>query len=179
MCINSALKNRKIYLNEDINEDSAFKVLYWLDKLETIDIKDGNKDDIEIIISSGGGCAYSTLMIISKIRSMIDSGYNIITTVQAIAFSGAFWILCAGSLRRAYKNSRIMTHNILSGTVGKHQDILDDLEEIEAIWKRLKEVVTSYTYISDEKMEEIKKCKFDWFFWGDEAIELGVVDEIL
>jgi ATP-dependent protease ClpP protease subunit len=182
MEVNSPLRDRRIFLNEEIDRDSIFKVMYWLDRIKTLDIKSGTKEPIEIILDTYGGGAYHTLALCSKIRSMIEKdGYEIITTVHTTSFSGGFWILICGSIRRALADSRIMVHNIISGSEGKHQDIIDDLEEIEKIWIKLKKLVTDFTNISDEKMEEIKKYKYDWYFWGEEAVKdnLKVVDEII
>lgn len=181
MCVNSPMRDRKIYLNEEIDRDSIFKLTYWLEKLEKHDKQKGTKEAIEIILDTYGGSAYHTLSAISAIESLKRKGYCIITTVHSTAFSGGFWILISGSKRRAYANSRIMVHNILGGTMGKHQDMIEDMEETEKIWTRLKKVVTDNTNISDEKMEEIKRCKYDWYFWGDEAMDskYKIVDEIL
>lgn len=179
MCVNSPLRDRRIFLNEEVNPDSIFKVIYWLDRISEIDKKIGNKDPIEIIIDTYGGDAYSTLALCSKMKSMINSGYEIITVVQTTAFSAGFWILSCGSKRKAYANSRIMVHASMGGIRGRHQDMIDDLEEAQEIWNRLKKITTDNTKITNKRMEELKKCKFDLYFWGDEALEYGVVDIIL
>jgi ATP-dependent protease ClpP protease subunit len=110
---------------------------------------------------------------------MIESGYEIIITVQDIAFSAAFFMLICGSKRRAYKGSRIMAHASNSIAMGRHQDIIDDLEETEAIWQKLKDITIKQTKITNEKLEELKKYKIDWYFWADEALEMGIIDEII
>jgi len=182
MEVNSPLRDRRIFLNEEIDRDSIFKVIYWLDRLKVIDENTGIKKPIEIVLDTYGGGAYHTLAVCSKIRSMIEKdGYEIITTTHTTSFSGGFWILICGSKRRALTNSRIMVHNIISGSEGKHQDMIEDLEETQAIWIRLKKLVTDFTNISDEKMEEIKRFKYDWYFWGDECIksEYKIIDEII
>jgi ATP-dependent Clp protease protease subunit len=181
MCTNSPMRDRRIFLNEEIDRDSIFKLVYWLDRLESIDKKTNTKQPIEIVIDSYGGSVYHTLSAISKIRSMVNKGYNIITTVHSIAFSGGFWILISGSERRGLINSRIMVHNIISGTQGKHQDMIDDIQEVDALWQKLKSIVVSNTNISDEKMEELKKLKCDYYFWGEEAVEdnLKVLDYLI
>jgi len=182
MRINSAIRDRRIFLCEEIDRESIFKVIYYLDRLKSIDMKSGTKEPIEIIIDSYGGNCYDTLALCSKIKSMQDNdGYKIITTVHSIAFSGGFWILICGSERRALINSRIMVHNILGGMFGKHQEMIEDLEEVQAIWSKLKELVINNTNISDSKLEEIKKMKYDWYFWGEEAVkdEFNIVDKII
>jgi len=179
MTINSPMRDRRIFLNDTIDSDSIFKANYWLDRLMSIDLKTGKKPDIEIVIDSYGGSVYSGLSIVSKIESMIKKGYNIITTVQSVAMSMGFIILIAGSTRRAYKYSRIMHHPMSSGTYGTLQDMIEDIEEAKALDKMMDEMVVSKTNILQEKLDEINKCKQNWFFSGEEALKLNVIDELL
>lgn len=179
MRLTSVLRDRRIFLCEEIDRESVFKIFYWLDRLKALDKKTNTKEPIEIILDCYGGCAYSTITLCSKIKSMIKEGYNIITTVHTVGFSGAFWILISGSERRAFSDSRLMVHNVLGGTNGKHQDMIEDLEEVEKLWNKLKEIIVENTNITDEKMDEIKKTKYDWYFWGKDALDLKIIDYLL
>jgi len=181
MRINSAMRDRRIFISEEIERDSIFKVMYWLDRLKSLDKKSNTKEPIEIILDTYGGDAYSTIALCSKIKSMIKEGYNIITTVHTTSFSGGFWILICGSERRGLPDSRIMVHSIISGTFGKHQEMIDDMEETKTMWNKLKQIVTENTNISDDRLEEIKKMKYDWYFWGSEALkdDLKVIDYLI
>lgn len=179
MKINSALRDRRIFINEDVSEESMFKACYLLDRLVELDKNDGVKRDIEIILDSYGGACYHGLSLISKMESMRDSGYKIITTVNSVAMSMGFMILLCGSDRRALKHSRIMCHQPSSATWGTLQDQQESVEETLALWIRLKDLIIKYTNITDEQLEDIKSRKYDWFMWSEEAIELGVIDKII
>ena len=54
MRINSAFR-RKIYLCEEIDRESIFKVIYYLDRLKELDAKSGTKEPIEIVLDTYGG----------------------------------------------------------------------------------------------------------------------------
>lgn len=179
--INSVLRDRKIYVAEEIDRDSMFKAVYYLDRLEALDKKrnDKKKPNIEIVIDSYGGSVYNALSLISKMESLIEKGYNIITTVTSVAMSAGSLISLCGSERRALKYSRLMFHSVAGGSGGKHQELDDDLEEISAIWKLVKEIITSKTLITDEQLEDIKYRKHDWYMWSEEALKLKVIDKIL
>lgn len=179
--INSVLRDRKIYIIEEIDRDSMFKAGYYLDRMEALDKKreDGKKPDIEIIIDSHGGAIYNALSLISKMESLIEKGYNIITTITSTAMSAGSLISICGSERQALRYSRIMFHSVAGGSGGLHQEILDDADEIEAIWKLVKKIITDKTLITEEQLEDIKYRKHDWFMWADEALELKVIDKIL
>jgi ATP-dependent Clp protease protease subunit len=156
-----------------------FKACYLLDRLEELDKRDEVKKDIEIIIDSYGGYIYHGLALISKILSLRDKGYKIITTVNSVAMSMGFMILLVGSERRGLKHSRVMCHQPNSGTWGTLQEMEESLEETTVLWNRMKELIIKHTDITDAQLEDIKLRKYDWFMWPEEALKLGVIDTII
>jgi ATP-dependent Clp protease protease subunit len=179
MKINSALRDRRIFISEEVDRESMFKACYLLDRLEELDKRDEVKKDIEIIIDSYGGYIYHGLALISKILSLRDKGYKIITTVNSVAMSMGFMILLVGSERRGLRHSRVMCHQPNSGTWGTLQEMEESLEETTVLWNRLKELIIKYTDITDSQLEDIKLRKYDWFMWPEEALKLGVIDTII
>jgi ATP-dependent Clp protease, protease subunit len=179
MKINSALRDRRIFISEEVDRESMFKACYLLDRLVELDERDGNKKDIEIIIDSYGGYIYHGLALISKIESLREVGYKIITTVNSVAMSMGFMILLVGSERRGLKHSRIMCHQPSSASWGTLQDMEESVEETVELWKRMKELIIKYTNITNEQLEDIKSRKYDWFMWSEDAVKLGVIDSII
>jgi ATP-dependent Clp protease protease subunit len=179
MKINSALRDRRIFISEEVDRESMFKACYLLDRLEELDKRDEVKKDIEIIIDSYGGYIYHGLALISKILSLRDKGYKIITTVNSVAMSMGFMILLVGSERRGLRHSRVMCHQPNSGTWGTLQEMEESLEETTVLWNRLKELIIKHTDITDAQLEDIKLRKYDWFMWSEEALKLGVIDKII
>jgi ATP-dependent Clp protease protease subunit len=179
MKINAALRDRRIFISEEVDRESMFKACYLLDRLVELDKQDGIKKDIEIILDSYGGYIYHGLALISKILSLRDMGYRIITTVNSVAMSMGFMILLCGSYRRGLKHSRIMCHQPSSASWGTLQDMEESVEETIELWIRMKQLIIKYTNINDEQLEDIKSRKYDWFMWSEQALELGVIDEII
>lgn len=179
MKMNSALRDRRIFVSEEVDRESMFKACYLLDRLVELDKSEGKKNDIEIIIDSYGGYIYHGLALIAKIESLKESGYKIITTVNSVAMSMGFMLLLSGSERRGLKHSRIMCHQPSSASWGTLQDMEESVEETLALWNRLKELIIKYTNITNEQLEDIKSRKYDWFMWSEEALELGVIDTII
>jgi len=179
MKMSAALRDRRIFISEEVDRNSMFKACYLLDRLSELDKQDGKKKDIEIIIDSYGGYIYHGLALISKIESLREDGYKIITTVNSVAMSMGFMILLCGSHRQGLRHSRIMCHQPSSASWGTLQDMIEGTEETLALWNRMKELILKYTKITDEQLEDIKSRKYDWFMWSSEALELGVIDEII
>ena len=179
MKLNSAIRDRRIFLCEEVTRESIFKACYLLDRLKSIDETSNTKNPIEIIVDSYGGYCYHGLALISKIISMRNEGYKIITTVNSVAMSMGFMILICGSERRALIHSRMMCHQPSSGTWGKLQDMEEDVEETLEIWERMKKIIIENTSITNEQLEDIKKQKRDWFMWSEEALKYNVIDRII
>jgi len=179
MKLNSALRDRRIFISDEVDRESMFKACYLLDRLVELDKKDGNKPDIEIVVDSYGGIIYHGLALISKMISMQKNGYRIIATVNSVAMSMGFMILICASHRRALEHSRLMCHQPNSGTWGTLQDMEESLEETTNLWNRLKKLIIEYTAITNEQLEDIKTRKYDWFMWSEEAKKLNVIDEII
>lgn len=180
MKINSALRYRKIYLNEGIENNSIFKAIYFLDRLVELDKKNGNeKPDIFIVVNSYGGIILEGLGLISRIESLKEDGYKIITIVPNYAMSMGSAISIVASERWAYKHARFLFHQPSSATWGKLQDMQEDVQDTLELWDRMKSIIIKYTKITDEQLEDIKSRKVDWQFWSDKALELGVIDKII
>jgi len=179
MKMNSALRDRRIFISEEVDRESMFKACYLLDRLVELDKTEGVKKDIEIVLDSYGGYIYHGLALISKIESLRELGYKIITTVNSVAMSMGFMILLCGSERRGLKHSRIMCHQPSSASWGTLQDMEESVEETVELWNRMKDLIIKYTNITNNQLEDIKSRKFDWFMWSEDAIKLGVIDKII
>ena len=179
MILQDCLKNRRIHLTEEVDRESIFKVLYFLRKLENLDSKTGEKLPITIVVDSFGGLCYSCLSLCSKISEMKNNSYEINIEITGVAMSAASIIACVGSKRGMYKYATIMIHSILSGTYGKLQDMREDMEETERLWKILCDIYKENTKITQEQLDDIVKRKHDWFLSAEECLELGIIDYII
>lgn len=182
--INAALKYRKIYISGEIDENSMFKANYLLDRIVNIDNKHNipinEREPIEIFIDSPGGSVYHGLSVISLLEHYREIGYKIITISQSIAMSMGFMILICGSERKAYRHSRIMCHQPSSASWYQELEKLQrDVKETETLWIRMKNLIVKYTKITEEQLDNIRDRCFDWYFWAEEALELGIIDTII
>jgi len=177
--LSSALRDRKIYFCTDVTRESVFKVIHLLDRLVYLDKKQGTKEDIELVLDCEGGIIYFGLALVSKILQLRANGYRIITTVNSIEMSMGFMFGIVGSYRRALKYSTLMIHQPSSATWGKLQDMEEDIDETNRLWKIMKEIIIEYTAITDEQLEDIKRRKHDWYLDSNSALSLRCIDEIL
>ena len=177
--INNVLRNRRIYFNEEVTSDSMFKFCYFLDRIVESDKNKKDKLPIHIFYTSYGGSVYDGLMGVGKLESLMGQGYKIISTTQGYGMSMGQLLPMIATERRATKHSRIMIHQPSSGTWGKLKDMEEDVEETLELWNEMKRLITKYSKVTDEYLEEIKKSKTDKFMWETEALNLGMIDKII
>lgn len=172
-------KFRTIPLYDEVTRESIFKCLYWLEKLVTLDKKEGVKRPITLQIDSYGGYCYHGLSLISRIESLIDDGYEIIGVCAGVAMSMGSAILNACSVRKMYRYGTILIHQVSSGSHGEIKKMEEELEESKRLWTVLKDLYLKRTNISEDKLDEVYRCKLDWVLDSKQALELGVVDEVI
>jgi ATP-dependent protease ClpP protease subunit len=72
-----------------------------------------------------------------------------------------------------------MYHQASSWNIGKIQEQTQHLEVALELQKKIDYIVTSRTNIKQSKLDKVNKNKKDWWMFSDEALKLGVVDEII
>lgn len=164
----ASVSSRIIQINEQDEEiENLFKVYY--------DIVPP-RPAINFYIDSYGGYIDSALGLIGVITT---SATPVDTIVTGIAASAAFAISISGSKRYAYENSSFLCHQASTFVYGELKTVEEQLEITKKYQKRMEEHTKKYTKIPEEKLVEIYEKKKDFFFFSDEALELGVIDEII
>ena len=181
MIAQDALKNRRKWFNDEVDDNSCTKAIYYLNKLEKIDRLNGKKEKITLIMNSPGGIVYSGLMLISKIESMKKDGYIIEIITGGMSASMSFLIGICGSkgYRKAGKYSTFLCHQPSGGGIGTNLKIKRLSDELDRLWEISKEIIRKNTTMSDELLSEIYKTDCDYIMNSEQALSLGIIDEII
>ena len=166
------LKERIIFLGEEVNDTSASIIVAQLLFLEA---EDPSKD-IHLYINSPGGSVsagfaiYDTMKYIKRDVSTICIGMA--------ASMGAF-LLAGGTKgkRFALPNSEIMIHQPSGGARGQATEIKIVAENILKTKKKLNEILAANTGRSIEEIE--RDTERDNYMSAEEAKAYGLIDEIL
>jgi len=161
------LTQKIIEINQD---DEHLKKVYSIYNLKY------DPDPIKIYIDSYGGQVYQCFGLLSVIER---SETPIHTIVTGCAMSAGFMILISGHKRFAHKLSTPLYHQVSSGAIGTVKEMEEKIEESKRLQDQLESIVKEKTDISKKKLKEIFDTKKDWYMTSEEALELGVVDEIL
>ena len=155
----------------DVNADDAYlKKMY---KLHGLHYK---PQPIEIIIDSYGGYVYQILGLVSIMQ---NSKTPIHTICTGAAMSCGFIMLICGHKRFAYPLATPMYHQVSSVVYGTVKTMEEDVVESKRLQNILEQLTLENTNITKKKLKKIYQTKHDWFMTADEALELGVIDEII
>lgn len=135
--------------------------------------------EIDITFSSYGGYCYTALQIIDFIRNWNYShNVKINFTAQGMIASAGFLIFVMGERRSASINSHFMIHE-LSASYGysKLSLLRDSLLGDKQLQEILERLILARTDINEDKLKEI--MQHDYYLTAEQALELGVVHEII
>jgi ATP-dependent Clp protease protease subunit len=166
------LKDRIVFLGSPINDDVANVITAQLLFLESED----PERDIFFYINSPGGSVTSGLAIYDTMEYVKP---QVSTVCMGQAASMGAILLAAGSSgkRHALPHSRIMIHQPLGGFEGVAADIDIHAREILRMREELNNILVKHTGQSIKKIE--KDTDRDFFMSGKQALEYGLVDEVI
>lgn len=166
------LKERIIFLGEEINEHTSNLVIAQLLFLEAED----SKKDITLYISSPGGLVSGTLAMIDTINHI---KCDVSTICVGIAASGGAWLLSSGTKGKRFilPNAEVMIHQPLGGAQGQTTDILITAEQYRKHRELLAEMMAKNCNQKKEKV--IKDLERDYWMDANEAKKYGIIDDIL
>lgn len=166
------LKERIIFLGEEVNDTSASIIVAQLLFLEA---EDPSKD-IHIYINSPGGSVSAGLAIYDTMKYI---KCDVSTICIGMAASMGAFLLSGGAKgkRFALPNSEIMIHQPSGGARGQATEIKIVAENILKTKKKLNEIMAANT---GRPIEEIERdTERDNYMSAEEARAYGLIDEIL
>lgn len=179
-------KARKLYLAAQVNQKSMNDLTKaiisinehdrLLEKLYPAYNVEYTAPPIEIYIDSYGGAVYQCFGLLGVIEKSITPVHTI---AVGAAMSCGFMILICGHKRFGYKHSTPLYHQVSTGFLGKVKDMEESLAETKRLQKKIEDITLDRTAISKKRLKEVLKNKIDWFMTAEEALDLGVIDEIL
>lgn len=164
------LKNRQIFLNDGVHEESSEKIIKTLYALDTI-----NHSPIMLYVNSPGGSCSDGMAIINTMKT-IES--PVVTIINEEVCSMGSHISVAGDKRVCYENSVWMAHDMSVYM----EDYSGKVKDRAKFWEEYYDNVLNENYRlhTDLSEQELKKARDGelWLF-ADTMLEKGIVDEII
>ncbi len=166
------LKERVVFLVGPVTDEVANIVVAQLLYLES----ENPDKDIHLYINSPGGSVSAGLAIYDTMQ-YIKPAISTMCIGQAVSISAL--LLAGGSDGKRYglPHTRFLLHQPLGGFEGQATDIEIHAREILQVRKRLEEILAKHT---GQSLERIRTdTERDYFMSAREAVDYGVIDDIL
>ena len=166
------LKDRIIFLGDEVNEESAQLIVAQLLFLES---EDPNKD-VHLYINSPGGVITAGMAIYDTMRYI---KCDVSTICIGMAASMGAFLLAGGAKGKRYAlpNAEVMIHQPSGGAQGQATEIQITAEWILRTKKKMNEILAANTGRTYEQVAA--DTERDKWMTAEEALEYGIVDSII
>ena len=166
------LRERIIFLGTPVADQVANLIVAQLLYLE----REDPEKDISLYINSPGGVITSGLAILDTMNLIAP---DVSTICVGLAASMGTVLLCAGAKGKRYTlaNSTIHMHQPLGGAQGQATDIEIAAREILRAQDKIRQIISAQSGQSYEQVA--KDTDRDFYLTAQEAVEYGLVDEVL
>lgn len=170
------LKNRKIFINDEINpysvSDAVSNIIRFNKEDKGLSIE--KRKPILLTITSNGGDVTSGFELIDVILSSKTPVYTINIGRQ---YSMGFLIGIAGAKRYCMRNSTFLMHDGNSAVWNSGAKAQDQMEFNKKYDDRIKSYVISRSKLTEEEYNA--KLRVEWYMFPEEAKEKGFTDYII
>lgn len=188
-----------LYIDGEINEGSANSFVREINsKIEEVnDIIEGNniyleskginssvvahrKVDLIIHVSTYGGSVYDGLRIIDTLKDIDKNDlFNTLIVCEGKVMSCGIPIILSVKNRVSTPNTTFMIHQIRDMCFGPLESHKENVNEMERLQTIIDEQIVSNTKITSGQLEEWYKHRADTFLSAQQAMELGLINNII
>ena len=170
------LKNRIIWINDEITGELTYEIVHYIMKWnrEDKDIPEMERKPIRLMFDSPGGDLDAQAAICSVIEL---SKTSVICIAIGLVASAASLIYLSCHMRLALKSSYFILHKGSAALSGDFENIMNSIDDYKKeVEKMVSFIIERSNYTKEEVEEHIKK---DWYVRAPQALEKGLVDEII
>ena len=180
-------ESNTIGLVGDINEEAAQEIYHGLLQLNggsifpnPVEEGEEKPEDLHFLISTGGGAVYEMFGIIDMM-SIVKRRRDISTLGTGKIFSAGVPILASGTRGKRFitRNARIMIHRCSTANMGTTADIKASHDEMRLMEDQMVQVIADNSKLSVGEIHNMFSKNTDEYFSAQEAIEMGLADEII
>jgi ATP-dependent Clp protease protease subunit len=169
-------KNRKLYINDDIdnfiNDQITYHILRYNSEDKGLPVE--KRKPILLYVTSNGGSVTDGFSLIDVILQSKTPVYTINLGYQ---YSMGFLIGLAGHKRYSSKNATFLMHdgsNFIYNSTSKAKDQMKFQEDME---DHIKKYILSRSKLTEQEYDE--KLRIEWYLYPEEAKANGFTDFII
>lgn len=180
-------ESRILMLHSELSEEKAMEIVSTFIALTQLvkpkeDLLEGEMpfDPIKFYISTYGGSADEMFGIYDMMR-LVKKECIIETVGMGKVMSAGTLLLAAGTkgYRKIGKNCRVMLHQVSSAAIGPLFNMNTEIDAIQKLQDQYIEVMVENTSLSKRKLKSLLNERVNVYLTAEEALEYGIVDEIL
>jgi ATP-dependent Clp protease protease subunit len=162
------------FINGEIDEESIIECIKWI-TYENLDSKDKT---LTLYINSTGGSLYDAFALIDIMK---HSKFPVRTIAIGACMSAAFLIFASGQKGQRYaaKNTSLMCHQFTESMDNKYHDLKATMRENDLCNQRMIDILRDATGLTAAKIKTKLLPASDVYLTAEEAVELGVADQLL
>lgn len=131
---------------------------------------------IELYLSTQGGTCYDGIALHDVIEAS-NTPVEVICTGKIMSMGVI--VALGAKVRKAHRNTTFMIHQVQGLSIGSLREMEDTLAEVSRINTMLFKIIRDTTKVSESQLNDILTNKKDWFLTADEALNLGILTEII
>jgi ATP-dependent Clp protease protease subunit len=171
----------------DINEEAAQEIYHGLLQLNggsifpnPVEEGEARPEDIHLLISTGGGAVYE-MFGITDMMNIVKKRRDISTLGTGKIFSAGVPLLASGTKGKRFvtRNARIMMHRCSAGNMGTTADMKVSHDEMRLMEDQMVQLIAENSKLSVGEIHNMFSKNTDEYFSAEEAIEMGLADEII
>lgn len=166
----------------DVNEEKIAEIIHNLLYFDALN-KQAPKDSQEAItfyLSTYGGNADDMFAMYDLMR-VVRETTEIETVGLGKVMSAGVLLLAAGTKgkRKIGKNCRVMIHAVMGGNHGSLHNMANEMEAIEQLQDMYCDALIRESKLTRVKLKKMLERKVNVYLSAEEAVELGIADEII
>tara|TARA_Y100000589_G_C26996263_1_gene564781 strand:- start:8 stop:628 length:621 start_codon:yes stop_codon:yes gene_type:complete len=173
---------RVVGLFADVNDEKVAEIIQSILYFNELNLQaeQDNLRPITFYLSTYGGNADDMFAMYDLMRN-IRSSTEIHTVGLGKVMSAGVLLLAAGTKGHRYigKNCRVMIHSVMGGNHGALHNMMNEMEAIEQLQDMYCDALISETRLTRVKLKNMLERKVNVYLSAEEAVELGIADEII
>ena len=173
---------RIVGLFADVNDEKIAEIIHSMLYFNEMNLQIEPKDrkGVDFYLSTYGGNADDMFAMYDLMRNIRDTT-EIKTIGLGKVMSAGVLLLAAGTKgkRQLGKNCRVMIHSVIGGNHGSLHNMMNEMEAIEELQDMYCDALIAETKLTRVKLKKMLERKVNVYLSAEEAVELGIADEII
>jgi ATP-dependent Clp protease protease subunit len=133
---------------------------------------------VTVVFNSPGGSVLDGLALFDFLRHLRANGHHVTTIALGRAASMGAVLLQAGDRRIIGANAFMLVHEVSNLSSGKVSEMADSVEFSRRLQKRLVTILAERSTLTDLQIQR-RWARKEWWLDAEEAVALGLADELL